>query len=82
MLEKKALRNYTFLMQKKIYVVGMDDDATAAKVDEAVKGVAGVTGVTSSAAKCQVLVDFDEGAAGVEDAINTAIASAGVTALG
>ncbi|HAO30934.1 MAG TPA: heavy metal transporter [Treponema sp.] len=66
-------------MQKKIYVVGMDDDAVAAKVDAAVKAVAGVTAVTSTAAKCQVCVDFD-GAS--EDAINAAIESVGVTVLG
>ena len=36
-------------MQKKIYVTGMDDDAAAAKVDAAVKAVAGVTNVVSSA---------------------------------
>lgn len=69
-------------MQKKIYVAGMDDDASAGKVDEAVKAVAGVTSVVSTAAKCQVCVDFDEGTAGIEDAINNAIASAGVTVLG
>lgn len=69
-------------MQKKIYVTGMDDDATAAKVDAAVKAVAGVTNVVSSAAKCQVCVDFDEGTAGVEDAITNAINSTGVMALG
>jgi len=60
----------------------MDDDATASKVDEAVKAVAGVTAVTSTAAKCQVSVDFDEGTAGIEDAINAAISSTGVTVLG
>lgn len=68
-------------MQKKIYVTGMDDDATAAKVDAAVKGVAGVTNCVASAAKCQVCVDFDEGTAGVEDAITNAINSTGVMAL-
>lgn len=66
-------------MQKKIYVTGMDDDGAAAKVDAAVKAVAGVTACVSSAAKCQVCVDFD-GAS--EDAINAAIESAGVTVLG
>ncbi len=66
-------------MQKKIYVAGMDDDATAAKVDAAVKAVAGVTSVVSSAAKCQVCVDF-EGAS--EDAINDAISSTGVMVVG
>ena len=69
-------------MQKKIYVAGMDDDATAAKVDGAVKAVAGVTSVSSVAAKCQVCVDFDEGTAGIEDAINAAISSMGVAVLG
>ena len=69
-------------MQKKIYVAGMDDDACAGKVDAAVKAVAGVTSVVSSAAKCQVCVDFDEGTAGIEDAINNAISSAGVAVLG
>ena len=69
-------------MQKKIYVTGMDDDAAAAKVDAAVKAVAGVTNVVSTVAKCQVCVDFDAGTAGVEDAINAAINSTGVIALG
>ena len=69
-------------MQKKIYVTGMDDDAAAAKVDAAVKAVAGVTNVVSTAAKYQVCVDFDEGTAGIEDAINAAINSTGVIALG
>ena len=69
-------------MQKKIYVAGMDDDGVAAKVDAAVKAVAGVTNVVSTAAKCQVCVDFDEGTAGIEDAINGAISSTGVMVLG
>ena len=69
-------------MQKKIYITGMDDDAAAAKVDAAVKAVAGVTNVVSTVAKCQVCVDFDEGTAGIEDAINAAINSTGVIALG
>lgn len=69
-------------MQKKIYVTGMDDAATAANVDAAVKAVAGVTNVVSTPEKCQVCVDFDEGTAGIEDAINAAISSAGVMALG
>ena len=66
-------------MQKKIYVVGMDDEATAGKVNDAVKAVAGVTSVTASLEKCQVLVDFD---GADENAINTAISSCGVTVLG
>lgn len=69
-------------MQKKIYVAGMDDDGTASKVDAAVKAIAGVTNVVSSAAKCQVCVDFDESNAGIEDAINATISSVGVTVLG
>ena len=69
-------------MQKKIYVAGMDDDGTASKVDSAVKAVAGVTNSVSTAAKCQVCVDFDEGTAGIEDAINAAISSTGVMVLG
>ena len=69
-------------MQKKIYVMGMDDDATADKVGNAVKAVSGVTNVVASAPKCQVCVDFDETAAGVEDAINAAISATGVMVLG
>jgi copper chaperone len=68
-------------MQKKIYVTGMDDAATAGKVDAAVKAVAGVTNSVSNVDKCQVCVDFDEGTAGVEDAINNAISSTGVIVL-
>jgi copper chaperone len=69
-------------MEKKIYVAGMDDDTLAAKVDAAVKAVAGVSSVVSTAAKCQVLVNFDEGTAGIEDAISNAISSTGVMVLG
>jgi copper chaperone len=69
-------------MQKKIYVTGMDDDASAGKVNAAVKAVAGVTNVVANPAKCQVLVDYDEGTAGVEDAITAAIGSTGVMVLG
>lgn len=68
-------------MQKKIYVAGMFDPDTAAKVDGAVKGVAGVASVTANPDKSQVLVDFDEGVGGIEDAINKAIASTGVEVL-
>lgn len=68
-------------MQKKIYVVGMFDSDTAGKVDSAVKGVAGVTSVVANPDKSQVLVDFDEGTAGIEDAINKAISGAGVEVL-
>ena len=69
-------------MQKKIYVVGMFDDDTANKVQSAVAGVAGVTSVVASTEKSQVLVDFDEGTAGIEDAINNAISGTGVDVLG
>ena len=68
-------------MQKKIYVAGMFDDDTAAKVGDAVKVVSGVTNVVANASKSQVLVDFDEGVAGIEDAINKAISSTGVDVL-
>lgn len=69
-------------MQKKIYVVGMFDADSAAKVDAAVKAVAGVTSSTANADKAQVLVDFDESVGGIEDAINAAIKSTGVEVLG
>jgi copper chaperone len=68
-------------MQKKIYVAGMFDDDTAAKVGDAVKVVSGVTNVVANASKAQVLIDFDEGVAGIEDAINKAISSTGVDVL-
>ena len=68
-------------MQKKIYVAGMFDDDTAAKVGDAVKVVSGVTNVVANASKAQVLVDFDEGVAGIEDAINKALSSTGVDVL-
>ena len=67
-------------MQKKIYVVGMFDDGTAAKVQDAVKGVASVTNVVANCEKSQVLVDYDD--AGAEDAINAAISSCGINVIG
>lgn len=67
-------------MQKKIYVVGMFDDGTASKVQDAVKAVASVTNVVANCDKSQVLVDFDD--AGAEDAINAAISSCGVDVIG
>lgn len=66
-------------MQKKIYVAGMFDADAAARVDAAVRAVPGVTACTANPDKAQVLVDFDEGA---EDAVNAAIASAGVEVVG
>ena len=65
-------------MQKKIYVVGMFDADTCAKVEAAVKAVAGVTGCVANADTSQVRVDFD-GAS--EEAINSAISSTGVEVL-
>ncbi|WP_407429008.1 cation transporter [Treponema sp.] len=69
-------------MQKKIYVDGMFDPDVAAKVDAAVKAVAGVTNCNANPDKSQVLVDFDEGVGGIEDAINAAISSTGIAVLG
>ncbi|MBQ9206581.1 cation transporter [Treponema sp. UBA3813] len=69
-------------MQKKIYVDGMFDPDVAAKVDAAVKAVAGVTSCNANPDKSQVLVDFDEGVGGIEDAINAAISSTGIAVLG
>ncbi len=65
-------------MQKKIYVVGMFDADTCAKVEAAVKAVGGVTACTANADKSQVLVDFD---GADEAAINSAISSTGVEVL-
>ena len=67
-------------MQKKIYVVGMFDDGTAAKVQAAVAAVAGVSNCVTSCEKSQVLVDFDS--EGTEAAINTAISGCGVEVIG
>ena len=62
-------------MDKKIYVVGLDDEATESKVNDAVKAVAGVSNCVANSSKAQVLVSFDENTAGIEDAINAAITS-------
>lgn len=67
-------------MQKKIYVVGMFDDGTASKVQDAVKAVASVTNCVASCEKSQVLVDYDD--AGAEAAINDAISGCGVDVIG
>ncbi len=69
-------------MQKKIYVDGMFDPDTAAKVGAAVSAVAGVTNCNANPDKSQVLVDFDESVGGIEDAINNAISSTGIAVLG
>lgn len=67
-------------MQKKIYVVGMFDEATASKVQASVSGVAGVTNCVASCEKSQVLVDYDD--ASIEAAIDSAISSNGVDIIG
>ncbi|MCR4941153.1 MAG: cation transporter [Treponemataceae bacterium] len=68
-------------MDKKIYVVGLDDEAAENKVNEAVKSVAGVSDCKANSSKAQVLVSFDESTAGIEDAINSAISSCGLDVL-
>ncbi|MBM7023167.1 heavy-metal-associated domain-containing protein [Treponema sp. Marseille-Q4523] len=66
-------------MQKKIYVAGMFDDDTAKKVEDAVRAVSGVTSVTASPEKAQVLVDY--GDESVLSAINAAISALGIDVL-
>ncbi len=70
----------SFLMQKKIYVVGMFDDDTASKVQSAVSAVSGVTNCVANCEKSQVLVDYDD--ASSEEQINSAISSCGVDVIG
>ena len=65
-------------MEKKIYVDGMFDPDTAAKVQAAVCAVAGVKSCAADPNKSQVLVDFE----GDEGAVSAAISGAGVTVLG
>jgi len=60
-------------MQKKVYVAGMLDEQNEQAVNAAVAAVAGVTSCTANSLKAQVLVDFDENVAGIEDAINNAV---------
>ena len=66
-------------MQKKIYVAGMFDGDTAKKVEDAVRAVRGVTSVTASPDKAQVLVDYGDEA--VLTAINAAISALGIDVL-
>ena len=66
-------------MQKKIYVAGMFDGDTAKKVEDAVRAISGVTSVTASPDKAQVLVDYADD--GVLAAINSAISALGVDVL-
>ena len=81
LIEKRIEIEYNdYTMQKKIYVVGMFDDDTAAKVQAAVAAVAGVTNAVANCEKSQVLVDY--GDASQEDAINAAISSCGVDVIG
>ena len=67
-------------MQKKIYVAGMFDGDTAKKVEDAVRAVSGVTSVTASPDKAQVLVDYADDA--VLAAVNSAISALGIDVLG
>ena len=66
-------------MQKKIYVAGMFDGDTAKNVEDAVRAVSGVTSVTASPEKAQVLVDY--GDESVVASINAAITSLGIDVL-
>lgn len=68
-------------MQKKIYVAGLIDEQGEQAVNQAVTAVAGVTSCTASAMKAQVLVDYDETVAGVEESINQAIQGVGLEIL-
>ena len=68
-------------MQKKIYVAGLIDEQGEQSVNQAVAAISGVTSCTASAMKAQVLVDYDEVVAGVEDSINQAIKGAGLEVL-
>ena len=68
-------------MQKKIYVAGLIDEQGEQSVNQAVAAISGVTSCTASAMKAQVLVDYDESVAGVEDSINQAIKGVGLEVL-
>ncbi|HOF12303.1 MAG TPA: heavy metal-associated domain-containing protein [Treponemataceae bacterium] len=68
-------------MEKKIYVAGMTGDECEAKVNTAVSAIAGVQSCVSNAMKAQILVNFDESVAGIEEAITTAIAGCGYDVL-
>ncbi len=69
-------------MEKKVYVAGMSCDECEKKVNTAVGAIQGVKSCTANAMKAQVLVDFDEGVPGIEDAINKAISGCGYDVLG
>lgn len=68
-------------MQKKIYVAGLIDEQGEQSVNQAVAAISGVTSCTASAMKAQVLVDYDEAVASVEDSINQAIKGVGLEVL-
>ena len=68
-------------MQKKIYVAGLIDEQGEQNVNQAMTSVVGVTSCTASAIKAQVLVDYDETVAGVEEAINQAVQGVGLEIL-
>ncbi|MCI6664485.1 MAG: heavy metal transporter [Treponema sp.] len=68
-------------MQKKIYVAGLIDEQGEQSVNQAVAAISGVTSCTASAMKAQVLVDYDEAVAGIEDSINQAIKGVGLEVL-
>ena len=68
-------------MQKKIYVAGLIDEQGEQSVNQAVAAISGVTSCTASAMKAQVLVDYDEAVAGVEDSINQDIKGVGLEVL-
>lgn len=68
-------------MQKKIYVAGLIDEQGEQSVSQAVIAVAGVTSCMASAMKAQILVDYDESIAGIEESINQAIQGVGLEIL-
>lgn len=68
-------------MEKKIYVVGLEDEAVENKINASVSAVDGVSSCVANASKAQVLVHFDESVSGIEDSINSAISSCGVEVL-
>ena len=68
-------------MEKKIYVVGLDDENVEKKVSDSVSAISGVQNCVANSAKAQVLVNFDESVADIEGAIDAAISSCGVDVL-
>jgi hypothetical protein len=69
-----------FIMDKKIYVVGIEESMES-NINSAVCAIAGVSNCVANTMKCQVLVSFDESVAGIEEAIDSAISSCGVDIL-